>query len=260
MNEVLQKILTFINENTTILIGICIFLILVLVGYLIDNSVKSKRVRNDIRNADQVPENIKDEIIKEAKVEIENTKNKVMNSENQTNNDISVDNSPELNVALNLDNNIQKEQKNESIVQNTDNSIQIDNKEITLGNLQIDDNPIINNDIMISDSPNSNIENTNAQEFNFNLDNSLDLPIDNSKNNILDPDLYTLNSNITTSSEYTNDKDLSEILLGMNNIEKEDQKDDSKIINNQSDELDRIMKKLSAINNVEEEDNYTNIF
>ena len=66
MNEVLQNIMLFINEHTLLLIGICVFLILVLIGYLIDNSVKSKRIRNDIKNADQVPENIKDEIIKEA--------------------------------------------------------------------------------------------------------------------------------------------------------------------------------------------------
>ena len=65
-NEIMQSIMTFINENTLLLIGICVFLILVLVGYLIDNSVNSKRIRKDIKNKDQVPANIKEEIIKEA--------------------------------------------------------------------------------------------------------------------------------------------------------------------------------------------------
>ena len=50
MNKILDTVMTFINENTNILIGVCIFLIFVLIGYLIDNSVKSKRVRKDIKN------------------------------------------------------------------------------------------------------------------------------------------------------------------------------------------------------------------
>ena len=48
MNNILQNVMVFINEHTLLLIGICVFLILVLVGYLIDNSVKSKRIRKDI--------------------------------------------------------------------------------------------------------------------------------------------------------------------------------------------------------------------
>ena len=54
MNETLNNIMKFINDNTYLLIGICVFLILVLIGYLIDNSVKSKRVRKDIKNKEFV--------------------------------------------------------------------------------------------------------------------------------------------------------------------------------------------------------------
>ncbi len=50
MNETLNNIMKFINENTYLLIGVCVFLILVLIGYLIDNSVKSKKVRKDVKN------------------------------------------------------------------------------------------------------------------------------------------------------------------------------------------------------------------
>ena len=50
MNEILNNIMKFINDNTYLLIGICVFLILVLIGYLIDNSVKSKKVRKDVKN------------------------------------------------------------------------------------------------------------------------------------------------------------------------------------------------------------------
>ena len=48
MNDVFNNVMTFINKNTYLLIGICVFLILVLIGYLIDNRVKSKCVRKDI--------------------------------------------------------------------------------------------------------------------------------------------------------------------------------------------------------------------
>ena len=50
MSEILNNVMKFINENTYLLIGICVFLILVLIGYLIDNSVKSKKVRKDVKN------------------------------------------------------------------------------------------------------------------------------------------------------------------------------------------------------------------
>lgn len=50
MSELLNNIMKFINENTYLLIGVCVFLILVLIGYLIDNSVKSKKVRKDVKN------------------------------------------------------------------------------------------------------------------------------------------------------------------------------------------------------------------
>ena len=56
MNETLNNIMKFINDNTYLLIGICVFLILVLIGYLIDNSVKSKKVRKDIKNETMVKE------------------------------------------------------------------------------------------------------------------------------------------------------------------------------------------------------------
>ena len=42
MKETLVKVTNFVNENTMLLIGICAFLILVLIIYLIDNSIKTK--------------------------------------------------------------------------------------------------------------------------------------------------------------------------------------------------------------------------
>ena len=44
MGKVLENIMNFINENTTLLIIICVFLIFVLIGYLIDNSIKTRKL------------------------------------------------------------------------------------------------------------------------------------------------------------------------------------------------------------------------
>ena len=44
MEKYLEKIMNFINENTMLLIIICIFLIVILVIYLIDNTIKSKKL------------------------------------------------------------------------------------------------------------------------------------------------------------------------------------------------------------------------
>lgn len=48
MNNVLQNIMFFINENTILLICICGFLILVLIGYLIDSSIKARNLEKSI--------------------------------------------------------------------------------------------------------------------------------------------------------------------------------------------------------------------
>ena len=47
MNEILEKVMNFINENTMLLIFICIFLIIILVIYLIDNTIKTKRLEKE---------------------------------------------------------------------------------------------------------------------------------------------------------------------------------------------------------------------
>lgn len=48
MNNVLQNIMYFINDNTILLICICGFLILVLIGYLIDSSIKARNLEKSI--------------------------------------------------------------------------------------------------------------------------------------------------------------------------------------------------------------------
>ena len=80
MNEFLEKAMLFINENTMLLIGICIFLILVLIGYLIDNAVKTRKLEKEEllkANEGSIAEEVKnaapviEKTIEEVKPEIE---------------------------------------------------------------------------------------------------------------------------------------------------------------------------------------------
>ena len=50
MDQFLEKVMNFINENTMLLILICIFLIVILVIYLIDNTIKTKRLEQEEAN------------------------------------------------------------------------------------------------------------------------------------------------------------------------------------------------------------------
>ncbi len=58
MEQILEKVMNFINENTMLLIIICIFLIVILVIYLIDNTIKSKRLEKEelANNTNNTPE------------------------------------------------------------------------------------------------------------------------------------------------------------------------------------------------------------
>lgn len=203
MNEILQQIMEFINNNTLILIGICIFLILVLIGYLVDNSVKSKRVRTDIKNAAQVPENIKDEIIKEAK---------------------------ETEIV----------DKNEQI------------EEVKI------EEPAVETPVVDENAP-LDLDGTMVKTKPLNLD--LNATI-RKEDNYVDPDQYIMEQS-TLDSEYSNDKKLSEILYSIPNKKIDNANifaKNKEEIKNEEEELDRIMRKLSNMNNDVPEDNYTNIF
>ena len=253
MNEVLQNIMLFINEHTLLLIGICVFLILVLIGYLIDNSVKSKRIRNDIKNADQVPENIKDEIIKEAEDK------KIIKQETTV--------EPQIDNALNIEESSKNNVPQENL--NVDNSLNLETPMELHDTTTTTDtnNETINNSLIFNEKEKTTNEDTYK-----------------------DPDLDIMGQ--MPKSEYSNDKGLSEILYSLKNVEPTNvdnvinlneqvesndtifttntpnivinndvKKDDVQIQKeDSSDELDRIMRKLSSMNNNVEDDNYTNIF
>ena len=74
MDKFLEKVMNFINENTMLLILICIFLIVVLIIYLIDNTIKSKRLEEaEAEKKNEEPKilesNIPDSPKEETKVE-----------------------------------------------------------------------------------------------------------------------------------------------------------------------------------------------
>lgn len=58
MKEIITKVTNFINENTMLLIGICAFLIVVLIIYLIDNSIKTKKMQKALTEIDAVEDKV----------------------------------------------------------------------------------------------------------------------------------------------------------------------------------------------------------
>lgn len=281
MNDVFNNVMTFINKNTYLLIGICVFLILVLIGYLIDNSVKSKRVRKDIKNKDQVPENIKEDIIKEANekkekelnVQIEEPKKEdIINQNMEVNEDeaplnldaslsidkpLNLEKDPSLddvNSPLNIDNNI-----NEPLSLDTNSLFDEENKpSVALGNDILEDNlsldnsekPIVESSISSDQDPDSNIMLYNSKNGLYSNDKTL-LEI------LSEVDSSKLNNSVDNKTIFGN-KPSIEINT---NVEKEKVEIEPKNSTDSSDnELDNIMKKLSSMNNSDDEDNYTNIF
>ncbi len=284
MNDVFNNVMTFINKNTYLLIGICVFLILVLIGYLIDNSVKSKRVRKDIKNKDQVPENIKEDIIKEANekkekelnVQIEEPKKEDIINQNNQNMEVNEDEAPlnldaslsidkplnlekdpsldDVNSPLNIDNNI-----NEPLSLDTNSLFDEENKpSVALGNDILEDNlsldnsekPIVESSISSDQDPDSNIMLSNSKNGLYSNDKTL-LEI------LSEVDSSKLNNSVDNKTIFGN-KPSIEINT---NVEKEKVEIEPKNSTDSSDnELDNIMKKLSSMNNSDDEDNYTNIF
>ena len=74
MKDIIVKVTNFVNENTILLIGICAFLILVLIVYLIDNSIKTKKMQKALKEMDAVEDKIvedKKELQNDAEINVE---------------------------------------------------------------------------------------------------------------------------------------------------------------------------------------------
>lgn len=271
MNKILDTVMTFINENTNILIGICIFLIFVLIGYLIDNSVKSKRVRKDIKNKDQVPENIKKDIIDEA---IDKKEVSALSKDNKENQPSEKQEEPQ-NLVFN--DNVDKEIKEENIKEDIEENNPSEFENFINDNanpLNLDENK--QEDLKTNEINNVNNANDNGIVDDINVPLDLDLGMNaqevNPTENIIPIDIKNEKDD---NNEYKNDLSLSEILFDEEKKEEpsplnidldvntnENVKTEENKTNSIDDELDSIMKKLNSVNNTDndEEDNYTNIF
>ena len=270
MNDILQNIMVFINEHTLLLIGICVFLILVLIGYLIDNSVKSKRIRKDIKNADQVPENIKDEIIKQAeekgivKEDVSNMVNEAPLPENSIEDTLKMENP----ILLGEDN-VQSEMPdvqetptfdlNENVESNNNVQFSEENKDPDADIMGSFMNNGYSNDKGLSEILFS-VENEPVKEEAFSEPTNVDIPTVEPTNidiPVEKPTNVEINTDLTSDTDNIFTNNSSNIV-----VNDEVKKDDVQIekTDNASDELDRIMRKLSTMNNSVDDDNYTNIF
>ena len=337
MSELLNNIMKFINENTYLLIGVCVFLILVLIGYLIDNSVKSKKVRKDVKNETMAKEaqsnsavnNIsidkKEDIMTkpfEEKTEdliIDDNINKVIQpvepeKVNPTPNEIKDEITEPINFNFDLDSIKTQPEISQSKVEESEqlnNNFVNDNGEIT-GPISFDldakneslnniEQPSLNNEVTIEEPKvdNTNITDEITEPINFDFDlNSINTKTEEKVNDLSsslvepipvieqkDPDAEIMKTK--GNNTYSNSKSLLEILSDVDkskpstNVKMDNKEETENIFNNKpsieintnvqkekveiepkfssDDELDKIMKKLSSMNN-EEEDNYTNIF
>ena len=333
MNETLNNIMKFINDNTYLLIGICVFLILVLIGYLIDNSVKSKKVRKDVKNETMAKEaqsnsavnNIsidkKEDIMTkpfEEKTEdliIDNNINKVnpaVTNEivNSTSNEVKDEITEPINFNFDLDSIKTKPENIEPKTEESkplNNSFVNDNGEISapinfdLGTESINnvEQPSLNNEATIKEPKEDTINNLDEiiEPINFGL-NSINTKKDEKVSDLnsslvepvpviepKDPDAEIMKN--SGNNTYSNSKSLLEILSDVDkakpsaNVKMDNKEETENIFSNKpnieidtsvqkekveiepkyssEDELDKIMKKLSSMNN-DEEDNYTNIF
>lgn len=69
MDDILEKVMNFINENTMLLILICIFLIIILIIYLIDNTIKTKKLEKEELEKKKEEPVVLDNKIPEEKIE-----------------------------------------------------------------------------------------------------------------------------------------------------------------------------------------------
>lgn len=316
MNETLNNIMKFINDNTYLLIGICVFLILVLIGYLIDNSVKSKKVRKDVKNETMAKEAQSNSVVNNISID---KKEDIMTKpfEEETENLIIDDNINKVNPSVTNETvNPTSNEITEPINFNFDlDSIKTKQENVepkteepkSLNNSLVNDNEEINEPISVDlDTKNesaNNVEKTDALSNDSSIIGINDL---NSINTEKDEKVSDLSSNLvepvpviepkdpdaeimknSENNTYSNSKSLLEILSDVDkakpsaDVKMDNKEETENIFSNKpnieidtsvqkerveiepkyssDDELDKIMKKLSSMNN-DEEDNYTNIF
>lgn len=139
MNDILEKVMNFINENTMTLIIICIFLILVLIGYLIDNSIKTRKLEKEekLKNKEKELEeksNIEISVEPEIEPSINNPIEEVKDEEES----IEVKQiNPEVTPVI--EEKVIEEIKEEKKVDESDKMEELLNKDFSNNNIDVDD-------------------------------------------------------------------------------------------------------------------------
>lgn len=96
MKDIIVKVTNFVNENTMLLIGICAFLILVLIIYLVDNSVKTKKMQKALKEMDTVEDKVVDNKIDENNQKDAEVNINIKNDEEPKYDSISLNNDEEI--------------------------------------------------------------------------------------------------------------------------------------------------------------------
>ena len=240
MNNFLETAMNFINENTTLLIIICVFLIVVLVCYLIDNSIKTKKLEKEqqVLNNDKIENNITEDIVvNENTVKVEEPAKTEAAVEPIVKEEKEVNEIPALEEAKKEEIPVVEEKEEvlyDEPIEGTSNTISV---------------PQEVNDALLKDFT----KNENIQELSEN-EKSLE---DTVVLNPIEP-VSTIEEPKKEKTLYTNDKKLSDIF----SKPKEDLMNTADL----SDELDRILSKLNnnTVNTkdstLEETTDFTNMF
>ena len=243
MDKILETIMNFINENTTLLIIICVFLIFVLIGYLIDNSIKTRKLEKQMKydidppkvDNEEISNKIEETIPEEPKEEIVEEK-------------VTIDPETEIDLDFRTPEEKEKDNKKEEIEEPAE---EVTEKiEETQGNEITVDSKI--NELLLRDFSTNGITEVEEEQEDVSLN-----PIDSS--NTFDmPEIKE------EKSVYKNSKKLSDIL------NKKKKTEEPKVELNStmdfSNELDRILQKLNETNDIstdsslDETQDYTNMF
>lgn len=139
MNDILEKVMNFINENTMTLIIICIFLILVLIGYLIDNSIKTRKLEKE-----EKLKNKEKELEEKSNIEI-SVEPEVEPSINNPIEEVKVEEEPievkQINPEVTpvIEEKVIEEIKEEKKVDESDKMEELLNKDFSNNNIDVDD-------------------------------------------------------------------------------------------------------------------------
>ena len=246
MNKFLEVVMNFINENTTLLIIICVFLIFVLIGYLIDNSIKTRKMEKqltmetpneDSTKAEEVkPEEVAVPLeeekpkVEEEKVDIEEEKDSVKEDSEVTLEEVKEDSMP---VAME---NVEETVSEESSVESTNKIDDLLLRDFTKENEDLEKTREIKEEITLN--PVSEV-----------------VSIEDYEKNEIEP---VVEETKEEKSLYKNDKKLSDI------FKKKEDKPILETTTDYSNELDRILKKLNDTktddSTLEETTDFTNMF